>query len=345
MSRYRAVTVDYQPELFDIDSDTQQMMQRELGRAEASLELHQSRTEDEALRVTRGADLVLIQSDRALLTPLVISSLQRCRGILRVGVGYDSVAVHTATEMGIPVSNVVGWCADEVAEHALALLLACARRTVTLDSVTRNGLWSRNAAAPIHRIRGRTLGIIGFGRSGRAVAERAKGIGLELLVHSPSARRDVVTAYGGVKVSLERLLRDSDLITLHVPLKADTHHMLGRHEFALMKRGVILVNTSRGAVVDEEALLQALDEGIIDAAGLDVMETEPLPSGSPLSRYSNVTLTPHVASYSRESVRLMYEIGVKVAVGLLRREWQPTIVNPAVRAKAEARWGSYSDPA
>jgi len=209
------------------------------------------------------------------------------------------------------------------------------------DQVSR-GRWAREAAAPICRIRGKTLGSVGFGRIARAVAARMSGFGLTLLAYDPYIDEDTVSRYGTQKVELDELLRRADFISVHTPLTDETYHLLGAREFSLMKEGVFVVNTSRGAVVEESALVMALRSGKVWGAGLDVMEHEPLPPDSPLREFDNVTFTPHVASYSLEAVETLYRFGAEIAANLLSGRWLPTIVNPRVRAKAEKRWGARS---
>jgi D-3-phosphoglycerate dehydrogenase len=290
-----------------------------------------------------GADLVMIQSVRPLLSDRVIPELTRCRGIIRLGLGYDSVDIAAATDAGIPVSNVVDWCTDEVAEHAIALLFAAARRLTPLNQMVRSGGWERDAAVRIHRISGQTLGIIGFGRVGREVSQRMGAFGLNIIAYHPRQDTEAISRYGARKVALDDLLREADWITLHLPLTEETYHMIGPHELGLMKDGVILVNTARGAVIDESALVEALRSGKIGAAGLDVMEQEPLPAGSALRQFSNVTFTTHVASYSQEAVETLYRFGAEIGADMLSGTWVSTIVNPDVRGKAEARWGAFVD--
>lgn len=338
---YQTVLVDYDPDLFDISPPVLAYMRQRLLTVQATLEIGQRRTEESVLEMAAGADLVMIQSVRRLLTARVIPQLRRCRGIIRLGLGYDSVDIAAATQAGIPVSNVVDWCTDEVAEHAIALLFACARRLTPLHRMVSGGGWERGAAAAIHRIRGRTLGVIGFGRVGRAVSQRMKAFGVEVIAYHPRQDAATIAQFGAEKVDFDELLRRADFISLHVPLTPETQHMLGAHEFERMKDGVIIVNTARGAVIEEAALVEALRTGKVGAAGLDVMEQEPLPADSPLRGFENVTFTTHVASYSQEAVETLYRFGADIAADMLAGRWVPTIVNPEVRDKAEERWAAF----
>ena len=341
---YRVVLVDYDSDLFDITPLSNLGMVETLGKANATLEIAQRRTEEDALAMARDADLVMVQSVRKLLTANVVPALTKCRGIVRLGLGYDSVDVAAATQAGIPVSNVIDWCNDEVAEHAVALLMAGVRHVAQLDRSVRAGVWSREIAVPTYRIRGKTLGIIGFGRVAQTVAECVAGYGLTRLAFDPYVDETTMTQAHVQKVELGELLRRSDFITIHARLTEQTHHLLGASEFGTMKRNTFVVNTSRGALIDEVALVAALQTGQIQGAALDVMEQEPLPADSPLRRLENIILVPHSASYSIEAVDTLYRLGADIAKRLLQGYWVRTIVNPGVKRQAEARWGRFKDP-
>lgn len=258
---HKVTLVDYDSDIFDIAPSTLAAMEATLSEAGATLQVDQRRTEDAVLQVAADADLVMVQSIRPLLNERVIPRLIRCRGIIRLGLGYDSVDVAAATREGIPVSNVVDWCTDEVAEHAISLLFACVRRLSPLHRQVSQGRWARQVAVPIPRLRGKTLGLIGFGRIARAVAERVKGFGIRLVVYDPYVDEEAAAQHGAYKVELDDLLRDADFISVHTPLTGETHHLLNAGKFALMKEGAFIVNTSRGPVIQESALVDALRSG------------------------------------------------------------------------------------
>lgn len=339
----RAVLVDYDQDLFDLQADVLSAMQVELSRAEASFTANQLRSEEALLHSAADADLVMIQSLRPLLNAAVIGKLNRCRGIIRVGIGYDSVDVAAATRLGIPVSNVVGWCDHEVAEHALALLLACARRLTTLDRSIQRGEWSRILGRPAQRLAGKTLGLVGLGRIGSTLALKAAALELQMLAYDPHLEEQEIQRRGAKPASLEKLLSDSDFVSLHVSLNTATHKLIGASELAQMKPGAVLINTSRGGVLDEDALYQALAEGRLGAAGLDVFAQEPLPASSRLRQLDNVVMSPHLGSYSQEAVTEMYLRSARLAAAILQGCWVDTIVNPQVRQQAEARWRSLNE--
>jgi D-3-phosphoglycerate dehydrogenase len=304
-----------------------------LGQAGIEWEVGQHRSPETALEAGRDADVIMVQSLRHLLTRPVIEQLERCRCIVRLGIGYDSVDVTAATERGILVCNAPTYCVDDVADHALALLLASARHLARQDRWIRAGRWDRTGARPARRLRGCTLGFVGFGRIARAVAERVKGFGMQLLAFDPYVDAQHITSYGVEKVELDELLLRSDFISIHAPLTDTTHHLLSQREFGLMKDGAILVNTSRGALVDEAALVQALRAGQVWGAGLDVMEREPLPLDSPLREFDNVILTPHVGANSEESVTDLYRAACHIAVDVARGVWPGSVVNPQVEGR------------
>jgi D-3-phosphoglycerate dehydrogenase len=259
-------------------------------------------TEDELIRACAGADAVLV--NQAAMTGRVIRSLDRCRVISRYGIGYDNVDIAAAEEKGIWVTNVRGYCTEEVAEHALGLLLSCVRRIPLKDRGVRAGRW--NIGAPIRRMSGRTLGIIGFGATGRAFWEKVQGFGFgRILIDDTHIEAKLLPGMFGESAGFDEVIGCSDFISLHIPLKESTRHLIDRESLARMKDGVIIINTSRGPVLDEAALVQALESGKVGAAGLDVFEREPLPETSPLLGMEHVVLTDHSAYYSEEAVSVL----------------------------------------
>jgi D-3-phosphoglycerate dehydrogenase len=251
-----------------------------------------------------------------------------------VGIGYDSVDVAAATEQGIIVCNVPEYCVEEVADHALALMLAANRHLARQDRWIRQGRWDRTGVRPARRLEGSVLGLVAFGRIARALAAKVEGLGLEVLAFDPYVEEDVARSFGVTLVELDELLRRSDLISVHAPLTEATRHLLGEREFRLMKPGAVLVNTSRGPVVDETALIEALNDGRLMAAGLDVLEDEPLPPDSPLLELDNVIITPHVGAYSEQSVEDLYRGACEIAIDVLNQRWPASVVNPQVMGRS-----------
>lgn len=287
------------------------------------------------------ADAVLVRW--LTVTPDHIRRLRRCRIIVRYGVGYDNVDYEAATAAGIMIGHCPHYCLDEVATHAFALLLGCVRGLAATHAAVGAGRWDQNPWFRAARMAGRTLGIVGLGNIGSTLARKVAGWGLRLLAHDPFVEPAQAAALGVSLADLDTLLRESDYVSLHVPLLPETHHLIGERALGLMKPGVILVNTARGPVVDEAALLAALDSGRVATAALDVFEHEPLAADAPLRRHPRLLLSNHAAWYSEDALadlhRSVAEEAVRVCTGGLPvalanpevlhalgrfQEWQPT---------------------
>ena len=274
----------------------------------------------------------------------LIAAMPRCLLIVRYGVGYDAVDLEAATRAGICVANVPDYGTQEVALHAISLLLAVHRRLLKYDAALRQDRWLKGpqVVPPIPRLKGLTLGIVGFGRIGRAVSGYAESFGLHRLTYDPYISRSAAIDGGAVLVDYHTLLRQSDFVAFHTPLNAETRHLLGPNELALMKPSAILINTSRGAVVDTTALARALHAGRLAGAGIDVFEQEPLKSSHPLRTAPNTVLTPHVAWYSEEATLTLKRRVAEEVARVLQGEWPRSLVNPEVRASARLRPGGRS---
>jgi D-3-phosphoglycerate dehydrogenase / 2-oxoglutarate reductase len=289
-----------------------------LARVGASLVVAPSDDEETLAALASDADAIL--TCFAQVTRRVIEAGKRLQVIGRYGIGVDNIDVATATRLGIPVTNVPAYCVDEVAEHVFALLLCAARKVHLYDRAVREGDWSLARGAPIHRVAGRTLGIVGFGRIGSAVARKAEGLGLEVVVHDPAAS----------DLGLHELAERADFVTIHAPLTAETEGMIGRDFLRRMKPTAVLVNAARGAIVDQDALLQALREHWIAGAALDVFVPERLPPGHPLLDQPNLIATPHVAFYSEESVHDLEVLAAENVASILSGRRPAALVNPEV---------------
>ena len=256
----------------------------------------------EARAAFADADAILV--NLFPMTAEVIDALpKKCRIISRYGVGYDNVAVDAATRRGIWVAFVPDYCFEEVADHALALLLCCIRKVGYKDRMIRQGKWNLHKDQPCYRVAGRTLGILGYGNVAHTLLRKVSGFGFgRILMCDPYVRASTIKSAGAVPVDLAQLVSESDYITVHVPLTAETRHIIGRAELARVKPGAILINTARGPVLDQEALAEALESGTLGGAGLDVFETEPLPADSRLRKLDSVVFTDHAGWYSEESV-------------------------------------------
>ena len=241
----------------------------------AGAELIVAETGDEAELVRLAPPVDAILTNWKQVTAAVLDAAPHCRIVSRYGVGVDNIAVAHATELGIPVTNVPDYCFEEVSDHAMALLLACARRVVSFANATRHGHWDVKSGRPIYRVRGQTLGLVGFGRNGRALAGKALGFGLKMVVYDPWVPAQAVAPFGTQTDDLDALLRQSDYVSVHVPLTEATRGLMNARTLRLMKPSAYLINTSRGPIIDEAALAQALSERWIAGAALDVLVKEP----------------------------------------------------------------------
>jgi D-3-phosphoglycerate dehydrogenase / 2-oxoglutarate reductase len=266
----------------------------------AGLVVARSGDEDELVRLVGDADAILTCFAR--VTPAVVRAGEKLRVIGRYGIGVDNIAVEEATRRGIPVTNVPAYCLDEVAEHVLALIFCLERGIHHYDRAVRDGDWALAVGQPIRRIAGRTLGVIGFGKIGRTVTQRAQALGMRVIVHDSRADAGTIAAAGAEPVALLALAARADFVTLHVPATPDTEGLIDARFLAEMRPDAYLINTARGAVVDQVALTQALAERRIAGAGLDVFVPERLAPDDDLLAQPGLLATPHVAFYSEQSV-------------------------------------------
>jgi D-3-phosphoglycerate dehydrogenase len=282
--------------------------------------------------VAAAKDADAIYAKGIPITREIIDGLERCKVIALGSVGVDSVDVKAATERGIPVTNIPDTFIEEVADHAMTLLLGGFRRLVEQDRMVRDGRWreGRPALLKIPRLMGQTLGFISFGRVARAVARRAAPFGLRMMAYDPFVEEMQISEYGVQPATLTEVLTQSDFVSMHAPARPEVHHMLKEQHFRQMKPSAIFINTGRGPTVQEEALIKALQEGWIAHAALDVLEVEPPSHNNPLLRMENVTLTAHVASASaRFDEARKRRVGHELAL-VLQGKWPMSCVNPAV---------------
>lgn len=267
----------------------------------------------------------------------VIVAAKKCQVIARYGIGLDNIDVDVATEQGIVVTNVPAYCMDEVSDHAMGLLLACARKIPRFDRAVRSGTWDQNIGPEMHRIRGKTLGIVGFGRIGQAIIPKAKAFGLTINVCSPRTDAKRIQQQGAQKVSFPELLATSDFITIHAPLTEETECMFSSAEFRAMKPTAFLINTSRGGIVDTTALTIALRNGDIAGAGLDVLETEPPNQNEELLTLDNVIVTPHAAFVSEDAILELEVTAARCVAQVLTGQLPESVVNPSVLEQPNLR--------
>jgi D-3-phosphoglycerate dehydrogenase len=299
-----------------------------LGAVSGRLMVAESGTEAELLGLAPEADAIM--TCFAQVPSSVVLAAPRLQVIGRYGVGVDNIAVNTASERGVIVANVPAYCVDEVAEHAIALLLALARRITRYHKAVRSGNWALATGMPIHRLAGQSLGVIGFGRIGRAVAARAHALGLQVLAYDPRAADEAFTSHRVRRATLDQLLSESDFVSLHTPLTPETHHLIDWARLSKMKPTSMMINTSRGGVIDLVALERALASGVIAGAGLDVFEPERLAQDHPLLSLESVIVTPHVAFYSEESIGDLQRLAAENVAAVLGGRMPTSVVNPAV---------------
>ena len=286
-------------------------LDRERSAAEAAgaiFEAHQCRTPEDVAEAIRGADMAIVQF--ALADAQAINGMAEGGALIRYGIGFDNIDVAAANDRGFPVGYVPDYCIDEVAEHSVSAMLALLRKLPALNVSVRNGAWQAVAIArPLKPFAQTTVGFFGFGQIGRAVHARLKPFGFRFLVADPALTEGDAAALGVTQTSADEMCRQADAISLHAPANAHTHHFFNAARFATMQPHAVLVNSARGALIDERALAAALSDGVIGGAALDVFETEPLPADSPLRAVTgNLLLTPHAAWYSDAAIGQLQQL-------------------------------------
>jgi D-3-phosphoglycerate dehydrogenase / 2-oxoglutarate reductase len=326
VQKAKVVLTDYAWDSLDIEREI-------LGDA-ADLTVLQTKSVSEVLPHVADCD-ALLNTYAGPISAAVIEQMPKCKIIARYGIGVDTIDLEAATAAGIIVTNNPTYCVDEVAEHTIALLLSAARKICFYDRQVRGGSWDVPAAKPISRLRGTTLGLVGFGNIARKVAKVAHVMGMHVLFADPfvSASEE---EFGYRKVELAELLAKADFVSVHAPLTPQTRHLIGKSAFAQMKRSALLVNCGRGPLVDTAALVEALDAGLIAGCALDTTDPEPLPTEHALRGRDNVIVTPHAAWFSSEAL-IGLQSGAPAEVHrVLSGEWPINVVNPAVRGRNRA---------
>jgi D-3-phosphoglycerate dehydrogenase len=307
-------------------------------------------TEEELISACSEADAVIALGIR--ITPgyifslKVIENLNKCRLIALTGIGYDNVDISAATEKGICVANVPYYCLEEVSDHAMALILACARKFYQLLPDIKSGKWSTqtdylSALKPLHRLSGQTLGLIGFGNIARTLVPKARAFGFRIIAYAPHVPRILFETFKVESVELDQLLEESDFVSMHTALTPETKHMMRLEQFKKMKPTAYFINTARGELVDEKALYTALSKGLIAGAGLDVLNTEPPSPDTSLLKLNNVLITGHFAYYSEESREELFRWPWEEVARLLQGEWPQGLVNPQVKERFRVKWGAH----
>jgi len=302
------------------------------------------RSEEAILEQAADADAVIV----GLIEPYtekVIRGLTQCKVMSRTGVGYSNIDVEEATRQGIPVSIAAGSNMHEVSDYALACILTFNRRLLPLNQAVRSGVWKSGSASmagargKMFRLSQQTLGLIGMGRIGTLVVQKAKAFGMHILVYDPYVSAEAARKLGAEAADFDSVLSQSDYISIHAPLTSETRHLLGLSEFRKMKPTSYLINAARGGLLDEKALYQAIKEGSIAGAALDVNDPEPINPDNPLFSLDQVLLTGHSAWFSNTSVLEGSRLAAEAVISALRDTWPPNLVNPEVKEQKNARIG------
>ena len=282
---------------------------------EANAEVVQapSSSEEDIIKAAENADAILVTY--AKLNENILRSLKNCRAIGRFGIGVDNIDLKVAGELGISVNYVPDYCLDEVSDQAMAMIISMARKIPQSNKLVQSGRWEMPAVVPMYRLRGKTVGLIGFGNIPRLMTPKAQAFGFNVIASDPYAPKELFEKYGVESVSMDELYERSDFISVHAPLLPETKGLVNKDAFKKMKDTAIIVNTARGPLINEKDLIEALDKNEIGGAGLDVVETEPLPENSPLIGRDNVILAPHTAFYSVEALE---ELQTKAASDVAR---------------------------
>jgi D-3-phosphoglycerate dehydrogenase len=327
--QFKVVRVDTNGESAYMAEETE-----ELAKVNATLVGADCTTEIEIIESTKDADAVLTM--KAQMTRRVMEALPKLRVIVRYGIGFDTIDIDAATDKNIIVVNVRNFCLEEVSNHAIALLLVCAKKLVSLNNCTKQGCSRdecKETLTPMGSIYGQTLGLIGCGNIGRMTAKKAQCFDLRILGYDPYVDKPLAKEYGITLVSLPELFRESDFISVHTPLNKETRHLIGEKELRQMKPTTYFINTARGPIVDEAALINGLQQKWIAGAGLDVFEREPVELDNLLLKMDNVVATPHTASYSDAAFTRLRTIVGQEAARVLSGRWPKSVVNETVKPK------------
>ena len=326
MSRFKVVVAT-------LDTDElPEWVAQELKNADIDLVHRECASREDVQSCAADADIVwLFGGSRCLIGNLDV--LKRCGAIIRTGSGTDNVPVDEATRRGIVVVNTPEAISEIVAEHAIALLFAVIREIPVQDRAVRQGVWDRDTAMPKYHVSGETLGVIGFGHIARAVVRKLSGFKMRVIVADPFIDDSAMAELGAEKADFDTVLSEAQFLTVHVPLVESTRQLIGAREFGLMKPSAVFVNTSRGPVVDETALYEALSSGQIAAAAIDVTEKEPPNADNPLLQLPNIVVTPHIAAYSDIQLERLWRFSVDSVLDLANGRWPRSYVNHDVKPK------------
>jgi len=324
MAKFKVVITDY---IFD-NLDTERSILKE---CDSELIALQCKSVEELIPFTMDADAIL-NTYLGGLDEHFFSTLKKCKVVVRYGIGIDTIDVSAATQHGVMVANVPDYCIEEVSDHAVACVLALVRKLTFSDRCVRQGNWDLGYLKPIHRLKGLVVGIVGMGRIGRRSSHKISSFGVSLIFHDPYVETDIVSdGFHARRVTLEELVAESDIILIHAPATPETYHLFNKELFSQMKRKPVIINCARGTLVDTDALIEALAEGQVSGAALDVIEgVPPFPPDNPLCQFDNVIITPHSAWYSEEAIVNLQRLAVEEVARVLKGEQPKSLVNPEV---------------
>lgn len=289
----------------------------------------QCQSDQEVIALAKNADGIINQY--APINEKVINNLSKCKVISRYGVGVNTIDVDAATKYGICIANVTDYGVEEVSNHAMALILNCARKVVTQNNLVKKGIWDFKDAVPLFRLSQQTLGLIGYGRNSRSLAEKAKVFGMRIFVYDPFVSNEDIANSGVTPTDLEKVIQGADYLSLHIPLTKDTKSFINREHLTDMKSNAFIINTSRGEIINENDLIEALNNKQIAGAALDVLEKEPISSNHPFMKMENVVMTPHSAWYTEESMKELRTKTVQNIIDVMEGKFPTYLVNSSVK--------------
>lgn len=320
---------------------------------EVEYQMRFAASEDEIIAAARDADVLIVVPAHQLIPRRVIRALPRCRYILDLISGYSGIDIEAANEQGMLVTNMPDLFWEEVSDHTMALILACSRKVVELNQLVKQGEWVADRMGSklggeiwpkLNRLQGQTLGLIGFGGIARSVALKAKGFGMGIISYDPYVPPSVFEEFGVESIELDRLLKESDFVSIHTVLSEETRGMLGLEQFEKMKPTAYIINTARGAIIDRDALYTALTQGLVAGAALDVTDPEPSnPDNNPLPGLGNVIMTAHSAGVGKVAFANVARLVPEQVFRVARGEWPHHIVNPEVKERYIQKWGKVKD--
>ncbi len=290
-------------------------------------------TREELSEFASDADIVWVHGGSKIVNEDSIKDLKRCGAIIRAGSGTDNIPVEEATKMGIVVAHTPEATREEVSDHTIGLLLNVVRQISLQDHAIHNGIWTHETGRPRCQMLEQTLGLIGFGNIARSVIKKLSGFEMNFIVYDKYVSSETIEAAGAMAKDLDEVMSQADFVSIHCPWTPETFHLIGEHELRLMKPSAILINTSRGKVIDEDALIKALQEGWFDAAGLDVLNEEPPRPDNPLLKMDNVVLTPHNGGYSSVSQENFWRYSLDAAIAFSEGHWPRSYVNHDVKPR------------